>query len=239
MNGRTKFVAALMLASSLWSVASAAPPEPVASSEAVAVSTPDPSAPSLSHDGPGAWTVGSLLAEARLAREQGRLGEATLATRRAATLAPWDPEVRATARALDPSASPTTGRLATIGPWGWSGIAAGAAALLLLWTVVSLVREPGDRKRLPVGAALGVVMGLAVFAGRMTTPAADAAIVVRAAELHTGPGAGDSLGVLPEATEVSLVRVHGDAAFVQAPSGRRGWIPVRAVEAILPPPLGG
>lgn len=189
-------------------------------------------------------SAGELVAKANADLAGGRPGSAIVQLERARLLAPRAPAIAAgmaQARAVAGlPASPNPNRIVQAAEWlspdEWARVALVGSGLIaggLVAVAWRLVRIRGLAIFVGAGTLVAVVGLLAVSA---IAPSLGSAVVTAPTTIaRKAPLAGaDPAFVLPEGTNVTIQRRHGDYDFVAAPEGR-GWVPRSGLETILQP----
>lgn len=187
------------------------------------------------------WSVGALLELGRSQAALGEHGRAILAFERARLLAPRDAEIAdqlAASRAAAGIASPQPGwwqrAVGTLPSDTWTWLALGGFAIACggivghAWT---------QRRHLAwTAAAAGTVITVAASGAALrVAPDPDTAIIVRTASARVAPieAADRAFSAIPGQT-VEIVQRRGEQVYVRTPDAQVGWLPMSAVEPVLP-----
>ncbi len=185
--------------------------------------------------------------------KQGDLGRAILNYRRAARLAPRDPDIRAnlslaraqTVDAIEAGSRAPLQELVTLAQT-WLTLNEMALLTLGLWFAVAVLviarshTAPGRRRTLwqslLVAAALLLFLSLPLFAGRLYEERTRPAAVVIAPEVNVTSGPGEQYVTeftLHSGAEVRLIERRDYWVRLTLPGGQlQGWVPAGAVEAV-------
>jgi tetratricopeptide (TPR) repeat protein len=184
----------------------------------------------------------------------GHLGQAVLNFRRAARLAPRDPDIRANLRFVTALTRSDSEELENsqgfitdlLNRWVFLLTAREVSFIqlvLLAWVAVGItilaLGYRGALRRALVGFSIAglllltvnsVMMGIHIYSLNYSK---QAVVLEDGAQALSGPGEDNTrVLVLPEGTLVTLRETRGGWVMVSLPSGRSGWLPVEMVEKI-------
>ncbi len=188
------------------------------------------------------------------ALKAGRLGHAMLNFRRAARLAPRDPDIRenlrfvtALTRAENQESETSESFIIELVSRGAFLLSAREVSILqlifLAWVAVGVVilalGYRGALRKAVIGwsvagflllAVNSMVLGIQIYSLRYSR---QAVVIEDGAQARSGPGEDNTrVLVLPEGTLVVVRETRGDWVLVSLPSGRSGWLPTGTVEKI-------
>lgn len=175
--------------------------------------------------------------------QRNRIGKAILSYERARILAPGDPDITGNLQYIrkahgifeaEPSlASRCISRLTLD---GWSILAAVFFTLICISLTVALLRKKNEQKRW-ILIALGCLMLLVFSAVAIIisyTSRQVFIVTMPKARIYLSPfPTAASIGSLQEGKRLKATKSHADYIYVTDETGRSGWIPQSAIEAII------